>query len=287
MAVTQIKEIARSRDGEYRSDGSKRHRRVLRVWCSDPADNDATVLAAVKVTAGYRPVDAFPGDGTSFPRAYRPTQEHEMLIWLCDIDYSNEEDDPLNDAVVLKVSGQLFSEPMIVDAYGHAVCNSAGFPIVDPPIERDRSRGLITFSKNLATPPAWVFTYQNTLNQAGFAIWGGAITAAASTAKFREPDVSGPHERNGHTYYTVSGTIEVDTDGWKVKAVDQGWHEKDPSDSSKRIAITMDDGTEIQQPAFLNGAGRRLTNPTPSTAVVLEFTRHLPVDWSALVALLS
>lgn len=287
MAVTQIKEIAKSRDGSVRSDGSKRHRRIVRVWTDDPADNDMTVSAAVALEPGFTPSDAFPGDAASFPKEYRATQEHEMLIWLCDIEYTNEEDNPLNEPADLEVGGQLFSEPMLIDANGDPVANSAGFPIVDPPIERDRARGIITFSKNVATPPSWVFSLQNSLNQSGFSIWSGAISVAAEKAKFREPRISGPREKNGVTYYTVSGTIEVDPDGWKAKALDQGWAAIDPNDATKRVVVANDDGTEPSQMWPLDGAGRPLVNPSIGTIVVLEFDRYLASSWAALVALLT
>jgi len=283
MAVIQIKEIAKSRDGEARNDGSTRWRRVCRVYCNDPDDNGATVVAAVSATSGFTPSDSFPGDATAYPKSYRPTQEHEMLIWLCEIEYSNDDENPLNEPAELKVSGQLFSEVMVVDANGDPVLNSAGDPFIDPPIEKDRARGLITFTKNTATPPAWVFSLQNSLNLAGFTIWGGAISVGASKAKFREPEITGPHERNGTTYYTVSGTIEVDDNGWDANVLDAGWRQKSGSD---RVAIVNADGSEPQQPVPLDGSGGVLANPSAASAVILTFERYLPTSWSSLVALL-
>ncbi len=220
MAVTQIKEIASGRTGEEdtssRINGLRTYKRVFRIKTDDANDAAFTVRAALQAHTGATPADPFPEDSTAYPTKYSEMQEHDMKVWLAEISYTN--DNPLDEPVDLKTGGQLFQRVMIFDANGDPVMNTAGFPLINPPVEFDDSRGLITFTKNVASPPAWVYSLNCTLNEDAFAIYGGALTIGARTAKLREPpEISGPHYRNGVVFYTVSGTIEVSNAGWDAK----------------------------------------------------------------------
>ncbi len=290
MAVTQIKEIASGRTGEEdtssRINGLRTYKRVFRIKTDDANDAAFTVRAALQAHTGATPADPFPEDSTAYPTKYSEMQEHDMKVWLAEISYTN--DNPLDEPVDLKTGGQLFQRVMIFDANGDPVMNTAGFPLINPPVEFDDSRGLITFTKNVASPPAWVYSLNCTLNEDAFAIYGGALTIGARTAKLREPpEISGPHYRNGVVFYTVSGTIEVSNAGWDAKQLNAGWHQVDPNDSNKRITIRSSDGTEPQEPWPLDADGYAIANPSISNVVTLTFVRYLDADWTALIALLA
>ena len=287
MAVTLIKEIGAGRDGSETNAGVKNYKRIFRVTTNNAFDNAKTVRAALMLFAGATPADPFPGDASAWPIRYSETQLHEKFIWIGEINYSNENTNPLNEAAVLSTGGQMFQRVMLFDANGDAVINTAGFPFLDPPVEIEDARGTIEFSKNVAVPPSWLYSLNRTVNETQFSIWGGAVVVAAETAKLREPvKITGAHTRNGVTYYTVAGTIDVDLDGWKAKPLNAGWDEVDPNDATKRRRIVCDEGTEPQQPWPLDASGFALRPPTPTTIINLEFVRYLPADWSALTALL-
>lgn len=290
MAVTQIKEIASGRTGEEdtssRINGLRTYKRVFRITTDDATDAAYTVRAALKAFTGATPTDPFPEDSTAYPTKYSEMQEHDMKVWLAEISYTN--DNPLDEPVDLKTGGQLFQRVMIFDANGVPVMNKAGFPLLNPPVEFDDSRGLITFSKNVDEPPAWIYSLNGTLNQSAFAIYDGAITIGARKAKLREPpEISGPHYRNGVVFYTVSGSIEVSNAGWDAKVLNAGWDQVDPSNSAKRIAIRKSDGTEPQEPWPLDINGYAIANPSISNVVTLTFVRYLDANWAALIALLA
>ena len=67
-----------------------------------------------------------------------------------------------------------------------------------------------------------------------------------------------------------------------MELLDSGFMIKDPSDSTKRVAAYIDDGTEPSTPALLDGSGGLLANPTPANAVFLSFDVYKTRTFSSL-----
>jgi hypothetical protein len=144
----------------------------------------------------------------------------------------------------------------------------------------DDSRRVVTVQKNLTAVPTWILDYQDAVNNDAFSVDG--VSIAIGQAKMQLVTVGPVQERNGTLFRQVNFQIQFQRDGWAVDILDAGFREKDPADSTKRIAITLDDGTDPSTPVLLNGSGSKLDDPTPATAQFITFSAYKERAFSSL-----
>ena len=287
MAVVSFKWIHDGRTGGGDTlDGEITRTRVARVRTDANTDGEAVVLAAAD-GAGAAIGGAHPdGGGVFCQRRTADNISASKVIWIVTCHYSNKLiDNPLNEPAKIKVSGQLFTAPILFDADGKLICNSAGHPLVDPSPEADFPRRLVTVKKNIATPDLAdpVFALQNTLNQQVETIWptyGSGMLMGVKKAKLREPELDGPETRNGVEYFVLSLSIDWRAEGWDDPLLDAGDTDIDGNHLVKR------DGTESSTPILLNGAGYQLLNPGPTNFFQITPKRYLTQSWAAIIALI-
>jgi hypothetical protein len=172
-----------------------------------------------------------------------------------------------------------FQRVAIADKDDNAITNSAG-EYFDPMPTIDDSRRVVTVEKNLTTVPTWILDYQDAVNSDTFTIDGVSITAGK--AKMQRVSVGPVERRNTTAFRNVRFTIALQRDGWDLSLLDIGYTQKNATDPDKREQITMDDGTDPKLPFLLDGNGRKLDNPSPTTAVYRTFAVYKTRAFSTL-----
>jgi len=196
--------------------------------------------------------------------------------WTVTAEYTTQFEratNPTNDPAQISWSSEQFQRVMAQDKDGDAVMNSAG-DFFDPPVMIDDSRRVATVKKNLAAVPTWLLDYQDAVNNDAFSIDG--VSIAIGQAKMQTVSVDVEQERNGVTFRPVTFTIQFQRDLWTVKVLDAGFRDINGD------RITSDDGTDVTQPAPLNGSGLALANPTPATAQFITFDAYKERAFSSL-----
>jgi hypothetical protein len=209
--------------------------------------------------------------------------------WTVTAEYSTERElaeIPTSDPAEITWGSEQFQKAAITNYAGEAIVNSAGDPF-DPPIMIDDSRPYVTVSKNLATVPTWVMTYQDAVNSASFIVDG--VTVGAGLAKMQNISVSPKQSRNGTSFRTVTFTIHLQKQGWLSKVLDAGFRQIVDSGSGSGSGSpglenirNLGDDELPAAPVPLDGAGRALENPTPANAVYRYDTVYETKDFSAL-----
>lgn len=290
MAVVSFKWIHDGRTGGGDTlDGEVTRTRVARVRTDTNTDGEAVVLAAANAN-GAAIGDAHPdGGGVFLQRRSADNISQSKVIWIVTCHYSNKLiDNPLDEPAKIKVAGQLFTAPILFDANGELICNSAGSLFVDPSPEADFPRRLVTAKKNIATPDLAdpIFALQNTLNESEVTIWssyGSGLVIGVKKGKLREVDLDGPEERNGVEYFVLSLTIDWRAEGWDDPLLDAGYRN---IDGRKLYDVGAEnEKVEPNHPVLLNGAGYQLASPSPTNFFQVVPVRYLTADWAALVAL--
>lgn len=278
MSVISVREIWSGRDGD--DDGKiRRYSRHFRVVTNDQYDTAAVVIGSVGIQRG----DVFPDDfGAWCQTANARNESFSPKIWLVTFNYSSEREiqpNPLNDPAKITWSGEPFQRPLIVDRNGDGVVNSAGDPF-DPPIMRDDNRPVAHVTKNVASVPVWVLNYRDVVNSDAFTLDGLAV--AAGKAKIKWINVGDWQERNNIRYRTLTFDVHLNKDGWNFQPLDMGYREIDPGDATKRITIKDNEGKQVTQPYLLDGSGAQLSDPSPTTAVFLDFEGYEELPFSVL-----
>jgi hypothetical protein len=274
VAIVSVNEIWDGRDG---SDDVKTRawKRIWRIITDDPQDDGPLVMAQIPVSPG----DPHPNDGGAYAEAAEVQQGSTRLVWLGTVRYTTDRDyqpNPVNDPAVITWDGEPFQRPLIKDRNGEAVLNSAGDPF-DPPIMRDDNRPVVNVVKNVSSVPIWVLNYRDVVNSDAFTVDGVAI--AAGLAKIKWIPVSERKYRNGISYRTLTFQIHLNKDGWNFKPLDMGYREKDGTD---RKPIYDAAGKAVTQPMLLDGSGAKLDDPSPSTAVFLDYEGYEEAPFSIL-----
>jgi hypothetical protein len=292
MAVVSFKWIHEGRGGGDTIEGEVLRTRVARVSTDNNNDAESVILAACNSNGAALGAAHPDGSGAYLQRRDPQNISASKVVWIVTCHYSNKIlDNPLNEPAKIKVSGQLFSAPILFDADNKLIVNSAGQPLVDPAPEADFPRRLVSVTKNIATPTAAdpIFALENTLNQQVVTIWptyGTGLVIGEKKAKLRDVDVAGPEERNGITYFVLSLTIDWRSEGWDDPLLNAGNEYRDAS--GKFHNSKKDDGTEPGFPWPLDSAGNRLTSAQIQASGVLTITpkRYFTVSWAALIALI-
>lgn len=273
MAGVSASQIWQGRDGEFSLD-EKRYSMVHRVVMDSSSDDAATVRSFLYTATGIRIGAAFPSDSAAFCQSIKPRNEsYSPRIWLVTSLFSDKFDraeNPLNDPVRVRWVGRTFSRPLIYDANGDAIVNSAGDPF-DPPPERDFSRRVAQISANVAAVPSYLDTYEDAINSDSVTLDGKSF--AAGTLKCGQLQISEWKERNSTAYREISLEIETSREGWNLELLDAGFRERDYSGNLVNIRNTGDNELPTA-PVPLDGSGNVLADPTPANAVVLTFQQY-------------
>lgn len=219
-------------------------------------------------------------------RKVMPKQEkNSPQHWVITAEYSSEwlskqEKDeqqypnPVDRPAKISWASTKYNKPCIFDSSNNLILNSAGDPF-DPPAEFDQSRWTFKVSKNVDSVPSWIIDYTDAVNNATFTVQGVSVNqycAKIMSIEISDEQTAQIDANTEITYFVFSYSVEIRAETWKLQLLDQGFRQKG-SDSTKREHI-KDDATPakfVSKPWPLDGAGKKLSNPTPSTAKILKF----------------
>lgn len=304
MSVVSIKPAA-GRSGEYglSNDSTTERKWVIQVT-SKISDDELSIRNYGQSTldANGKPLLPTPyvTEHPSLPgfvcRKLRLEQDNDSpLHWTASATYSSrpvsnldiqvqQANTPVNRAAEISWNAAGYQKATEQDKDGKAILNSAGDPF-DPPIEIEQYRWVATISKNVLSVPAWLLQYAGAVNSDTYIIDGLTIPAKGSRitglgiSEWKTDKITTGVE---YRYRTISLRIEFRYELYTLKVLDQGFHQKDPADSTKRIPIYEDGSVELRvtTPRLLDGAGSKLANPSTTNAVFLSFNvfRELPFN---------
>jgi hypothetical protein len=282
MAIVSVKEIHDDRGGDV-SVGKKsvrKHVRRFRVITNSPYDGSYEVLSAPGLP---RLGSLHPSDVRAFANhAKADNDAKSKFLWYVTVDYTTERErseNPLSDPAAIEWDSDTTQEIFTKDRQGNYILNSAGDVYADP-VKGDKSNWTIVIAKNLAMVPFWIDNYRDAVNSDTVMVDG--IVYAPDKLKVKKLHVSKWQMRNDIWYRELQLTLKT-SDSWKKVVLDHGLHCKDPSDSSKRIRCTLDDGrTPATKSVLLDGSGNKLANPSPSTAVANTHEIYNPLPFYVL-----
>jgi hypothetical protein len=220
-----------------------------------------------------------PEDPRCYCSSVRPVMRKLFADWAVEITFTSEREmseNPLFEKAEIEWDGENYEEKLIVDKDGEAVLNSAGDPFVDA--MRERNRRVVTILQNVANVPTWILNAEDAVNSVDFTLDGFLIPAGKG--KLSAPKLGKWQTRNNNRFREMRLEIKLSKDNWKYKPLDAGFRFR--NGASELVRLTSDDGTDITEPACLNGTGQVLTNPTPATAVFLAFDNYPEFDFAAL-----
>jgi len=225
-------------------------------------------------------------------------QERSPQHWIVTAEYSSaplsqqqqdaqQYENPLDRPSAIRWNSVKYSRACIFDTGGNLILMSSGEP-PDPPAEMDASNWVVSVRHNEPAIPAFIIDYTDAVNTSAFTIQG--LTVDPYVAKIMEIEIGELQtaqisETEAVGYYPFAYSMELRgkmipatdiysspgtqvREGWKLRLLDQGYWQKDPNDSTKRIRIQDDSKPprDVVKPWPLNGLGARLSDPTPSTA---------------------
>ncbi len=297
MACVSIRPLP-GKEGSFGPITEWRAKREWLATCNSRYDEESTILSY-----GYANnilpipfVNTLGSNGLLLCWRVLPKQDRKSpLHWVVTAEYSSEylskkEKDeqqytnPTDRPATIKWSTAKYNKPAVRDINGNLILNSAGQPF-DPPAEKDCSRWTATISKNLEDVPSFILDYCDAINSDEFTIQGLNVlpgVAKIMTIEIGDEQSAQISDHEEITYYVFTYTVEFRSalvmvngvripEGWTLYLLDQGYHQIDPNDSTKRIAI-KDDSVPAKfttKPWPLNGSGARLANPTASNAFAL------------------
>lgn len=172
------------------------------------------------------------------------------------------------------------NEPIDRDEAGNPITNSAdeGY---DPPVTKDIHDLVLRIQRSEESyDPLRAYQYKGAVNSDVFlGIPAGKVLCSVIDAeKAQAADL---------IYYKVTYEFQMRFDGWKLKLVDQGYREKTGTNqdgSPAYEAITNKDGSNVSQPAFLDGSGRKLSQAqiAAGTIAIREFDIRRSLPFSVL-----
>lgn len=288
MAVVAMREIWPGRGGDSEGADATTAVRRFRITTNNKHDTEQHIKAS-----GWLPERYSPLPENIFLTLRRISLENireTPLVWEAELLYSSE---PINQEreeresqpnPLLRPARRVwrttqYRQAVEQDRDGKAVLNSAG-DLPDPPPEKDASYWSVTIRKNVAVVPAFLVEYDNPINKSSITI--GGLEVLALKGKLQDINIGEEQIENGYSFVELSYTIQFRKQGWKGSFPDNGLREKDPSDETKRIHILDDNEEPVTSPVLLDGAGSRLANPSPETAVIIEWDNYEEMEFSLL-----
>lgn len=282
MAIVSVDHVWSGETWDDDVTGPRGYQALYRVVSDDPLESPQSVR-----TAAGLPVlgDAFPTDVSAFVRRRKARRlDSTRLVWEVDIEYEfGLEALPENDPAIIRWTSSLERVPAIKDINGEAIVNSAG-DYFDPPPEKDLPIWTISIQFNASSIPTAIISYAGSVNDGAITIDG--MSVAAEQAKIVGLDIGERQERNDIEFRTITLSIAVADDGdsslnWDLSLLDQGFRIKDGTDL-KDILIEDEDGNKNRPscPVLLDGNGAKLTDPSPSTAVFMDYEVTQKLDFT-------
>lgn len=185
-------------------------------------------------------------------------------------------ENPLFKPADIEWDGENFDEALVFDRDGNAVLNSAGDPFLDA--MRERTRRVVTVTKNIAAVPTWIITAEDAVNSAAFLLDG--FTIPAGKARLGAPRLARWQTLNSVRFREMTMRFILNKDGWAYQPLDAGFRYR--NGANELVRITSDDGTDVSHPVCLDGSGAVLSNPTPATAVYGSFNGYPAYDFNLL-----
>lgn len=220
-----------------------------------------------------------PDDRKAFCQSLDVSMVTKYAEWAVTANYSTDIEMELNpwfDPAVIEWDGENFEEVALYDTSGNAILNSAGDPFEN--VMRERTRRVVTVTKNITSIPTWIITAEDAVNSDPFILQG--ITIGTGLAKLGAPKIGRKQRRDIFDFYEMTMVIKLNKDGWALTPLDAGFRYRDGSGNLARCI--SDDGTDATQPIPLDGSGAILADPTPATAVFETFNTYPAFDFNVL-----
>lgn len=273
--------------GKYRTasfdGGTWTYTRGWLIKVDDKTDREDTVSGATGLPA-YGEAHPAPIATAAYATKikYSPFVQKSDMAWLAVATYTSlrnrDSTNGSSDEVLISWSSELYQEPVFRDVTGKGIQNSAGDYFIDPSPMRDASHLVAKISANVSSVPAWVITYLNAVN--GGTINIGGLNIAPGVAKVQRIDIGERQYRGSNVFYPMNIEINMREQGWRYQPLDAGFRER--GDTDQLVTILSDDDTVPTQPVLLNGAGKKLANPTPESAIFQNFQLYAERDLSVL-----
>ncbi len=284
MAVTSVEELKMPRRGTANGQWQRSYTRTYRVQTDSARTGPLEVRLALPVTIGSL-YSTGTGPGTEFDNGAFcneitiECETEDGISWLATIGYgpwdpNAHPQNPLNEIPKISWQTQKFKRPVDVDINGDIVANSAGDPF-DPTVEVDDNREILVITRNESQfDESLADQYRDTINSAPFFGFDALCVKCANITGNRVQ-----HADLGY-YWEVTYEFEINRDSWVSVVQDQGLRALDPSDDTKIMNITDEEGKDITSPMPLDGAGQPL--PIGDPPVGLEFHVLTELDFSDL-----
>lgn len=290
MSIISVGPWPGTRGSSRNNQWQRTYERSLKVCVSSPGVGSRAVLAAVDPTTGERVPDignTYDADGetdtASWVQSVKCTESGESgLIWKVDVTYGPYDpqqfgQDPMLWPIRVSFQGRDFERVVWFDVTGAPILNSAHVRFADPITVPDSDLQIVIRRNELVKyfDALHVFAYNNKVsandwnNIPGHMVRVGPITAG-------DPQTA----PDGSVYHEVIYTVAINPRGWQKELLDQGLTELDNSSPPRQRPILDADGQPVNDPAPLNGSGKRL--PTNGTPVKLTFDVETRADLAPL-----
>ena len=264
-------------------EGGRGYQSLYRVISDDPNELASAVRAVIPLL------------GTPYPddfRAYCTKRsgrriDETRLVWEVTVDYEFKIDEPqstpLAEPVKFRWASGIYTKAVIKDKDGNAIVNSAG-DYFDPPPEIEDVRWTVNIQANLSSIPLAILSYAGAINSDPYTIDGVPVESGKS--RIIGLDIGDVQEKDDIKFRTVTMVIEFREEGFKLSELDQGYRRKTTDDPPKLVDILIEDEeggrNRPSAPMLLDGNGEVLSDPTPETAVFMEFDVYPEFDFTTL-----
>jgi hypothetical protein len=185
-----------------------------------------------------------------------------------------------------------------------AVLNSAKVPF-DPPAVKEKTNTIVTIQYNKRTfNGSWIQQFTDTINSSSVTVAG--ISIPKYQGRINEIGASNNYDENGNEYWTISVSIEISSEPFVRKILDQGmmalndkgtldaiYIETDATNKTSTIKMKSDidadiiSGTNktksaepVSEPQRLDGEGKLLAQS--ATSIYMSHAAHGGSSWSTL-----
>jgi hypothetical protein len=251
MAVTLVEEITK-RSGNDDDRAQRQYTRKFLVYVNDVDTSINAVLNAIGIPTLY---ETYPTDFGSLCRS-RSAEEYSHLVWEVTCKYSTQTldetnqgtENPIDRVPEVDWDAITWQKPLVKDINGRHVRNSAKKPILG--VDIDDSRPVLRISRFESDyDEERILAYKDAVNSDTF------LGGLPGTWKFKSIKAK-RHYEAGELFYKTSYELEYREEGWQPSVLDQGYTYLDST--GKEVAFLTKQGTPVQSPSLLNGAGGSL-----------------------------
>lgn len=284
MTITDVKLI--SETGQDSLTGGVTYERVYHVYFTDGYSTAA--LIANTDDDLPKKAQAHPDDAAAIVTAVKPSLHEDSApdagIAIYTVSYAQIPaqgfaSSPLDRPPVVSGSGGIdINETVQTDLDGKGIVNSVG-DLYDPLPERPKRGGSYTIVRNQAGHPGGIASaYSNTLNDATFYGKAAGTCQMGKIGWTKKAEVVSGATVN---YYEVTFPLTECADGFRFKAIDNGFRRK--NDDDEQEAIIDGTGHAPTVPILLDGEGHELAAGTPPVPFPDGGYKVLhETDWSIL-----